>query len=266
MIIELWHLAAALYLAGALWLGVGALLPYGRLRPVALVLLLAGAVAQGVGFARLHTLDPTPGLTEFPAAVALMAWIAILFGAALLKWRRLELLCAPIAVAAFAALVFASATLAPSADAAVVSGRWPHLHVILASAGLVALGIAGCAGALFLVEDRSLKQKRPLPIPQELRARLPSLESLDRVNRVALYVGFPLLTVGIIAGMLWSQALLGRIWGGAHATFTGIAWLVYLGLVGTRFGAGWRGRRAALSACAGFAMLALAVIGAEVAA
>ena len=266
MIVELWHLAAALYLAGALWLGVGALLPYGGLRPVGLLLLLAGALAQGVGFARLHTLDPTPGLTDFPAAVALMAWIAVLFCAALLKWRRLELLCAPIAVAAFGALVFASATLAPNADSVSASGRWPHLHVILASAGLVALGIAGCAGALFLLEDRSLKRKRPLPIPQELRTRLPSLEALDRVNRVALYVGFPLLTVGIIAGMLWSQALLGRVWGGAHATFTGIAWLVYLVLVGTRFGAGWRGRRAALGACAGFAMLALAVIGAEVAA
>lgn len=264
MIVELWHLAAALYLAGALWLGVGALLPYGRLRPAALTLLVAGALFHGVGFARLHTLEPPPSLTEFPAAVSLMAWLAVLFAVVLLQRRRLELLCAPIAIAAFAALVFASATMGGAAEGAVAaSGRWPHLHVILASAGLVALGIAGCAGVLFLVVDRALKRKRPLPIPQELRSHLPSLEALDRVNRLALFLGFPLLTVGVIAGMLWSQALLGWPWGGAHATWTGIAWLIYLALVTTRFGAGWRGRRAALSASAGFAMLALAVIGAE---
>lgn len=265
MIIELWHLAAALYLAGALWLGVGALLPYGRPRPVALTLLAAGAVAQGVGFARLHTLDPTPPLTDFPTAVSLMAWLSVLFAAALLHRRRLELLSAPIAAAAFCGLVYASATLGGGDHAAAsAAGRWPHLHVILASAGLVALGIAGCAGLIFLLEDRALKQKRPLPVPRELRAHFPSLEALDSVNRIALVLGFPLLTVGVIAGMLWSQALLGRPWGGAHATWTGLAWLVYLILVAARFGAGWRGRRAALSASAGFAMLAIAVIGAEV--
>ncbi len=265
MIVELWHLAAALYLAAALWLAVGALLPHGRPRPVALLLLAAGALAQGVGFARLHTLDPTPPLTNFPSAVSLMAWIAVLFAAALLKRRRLELLVAPIAAAAFVALLYGGVALgAAPAAAAAGAGRWPHLHVILASAGLVALGIAGCAGSIFLLEDRALKRKRPLPVPRELRAHLPSLEALDRVNGAALVLGFPLLTVGVIAGMLWSQALVGRLWGGAHATWAGIAWLVYVALVFARFGAGWRGRRAALSATAGFVFLALAIIGAEV--
>ncbi len=265
MIVELWHLAAALYLAAALWLAVGALLPYGRPRPIALVLLVAGALAQGVGFARLHTLAAPPPLTDFPAAVALMAWIAVLSAAALLHRRRLELLAAPIAAAAFFALVYGSAALGGATPDASAAGRWPHLHVILASAGLVGLGIAGCAGSIFLLEDRALKRKRPLPVPAELRAHFPSLEALDRVGGAALVLGFPLLTVGVIAGMLWSQALVGRLWGGAHATWSGLAWLVYLGLVAARFGAGWRGRRAALTATAGFALLAIAVIGAEVA-
>ncbi len=266
MIVELWHLAAALYLAAALWLAVGALLPYGRPRPIALVLLLGGALAQGVGFARLHTLEHPPPLTDFPAAVSLMAWIAVLFAAALLQRRRLELLAAPIAAAAFFALLYGSASLGQAAPETVVpAGRWPHLHVILASAGFVALGVAGCAGTIFLLEDRALKHKRPLPVPRELRAHFPSLEALDRVGGAALVLGFPLLTVGVIAGMLWSQALFGRLWGGAHATWAGLAWLVYVGLVLARFGAGWRGRRAALTATAGFALLAIAVIGVEVA-
>jgi ABC-type uncharacterized transport system permease subunit len=265
VIVELWHLSAALYLAAALWLAVGALLPHGHPRPIALLLLAAGALSQGVGFARLHTLDPTPPLTDFPSAVSLMAWIAVLFAAAMLHRRRLELLAAPIAGAAFVALLYGTASLGASAHAVTEgAGGWPHLHVILASAGLVALGIAACAGSIFLLEDRALKQKRPLPVPRELRAHFPSLEALDRVNWAALVLGFPLLTVGVIAGMLWSQALVGRPWGGAHATWTGLAWLVYVALVVARFGAGWRGRRAALSATAGFALLAIAVIGAEV--
>jgi ABC-type uncharacterized transport system permease subunit len=162
---------------------------------------------------------------------------------------------------AFAGTLYASATLGGlDPVTATAGGRWPHLHVILASAGLSLLGVAGIAGLLFLAEARQLKAKRPVAP----RRPLPSLEALDRVNVIALALGFPLLTLGVVAGMIWTHGLTGRFWdGGAHATWTGIAWGIYGALVVARFSFGWRGRDAAACAAAGFAFLFFAVIGVE---
>ena len=122
--------------------------------------------------------------------------------------------------------------------------------------------IAGCtalAGLLFLTEHRRLKTKPPV----RSRVDLPSLEALDRVNVAALAVGFPLLTLGVITGMLWVQTVSGRLWTAtAHETWCGIAWAVYVVLVAVRFGfAGQGGRRAAAFAVGGFAFLFFSVIG-----
>src|SRR5690606_33438550 len=128
----------------------------------------------------------------------------------------------------------------------------------ISSAGFALLGVAGLAGLLFLVEARALKAKRTP------RLRLPSLEALDRVNLLALAIGFPLLTFAVLAGMIWTQGITGRLWaGGAHAIWTAVAWGVYLLLVVARFGVGWRGRDAAASAALGFGILLFAVLGAR---
>src|SRR5690606_39816878 len=71
----------------------------------------------------------------------------------------------------------------------------------ISSAGFALLGVAGLAGLLFLVEARALKAKRTP------RLRLPSLEALDRVNLLALAIGFPLLTFAVLAGMIWTQGM-----------------------------------------------------------
>ena len=88
-------------------------------------------------------------------------------------------------------------------------------------AGLAALGLSGLAGVLFLAEHRRLKRKRRI----DLRFALPSLEALDRVNRLSLAVGFPLLTLGVVTGMLWVDAVQGSLWSGTHhQAWSVIAW------------------------------------------
>lgn len=261
MVTLLHQLAAALYLAATLGTALGLALPDARLARLAVWALGFGALVHAVGFAGLHWLDPTPALTTLPAAVSWMAWLGVVFSLALLRRGRLESLAGLTAPFAFAATLYAAAglpgTTPPTSPGA---GGWPHLHVILASAGLSLLGVAGVAGVLFLAENRQLKAKRG----GSLRRPLPSLEALDRINVVALALGFPLLTFGVVAGMIWSDALTGRAWdGSAHATWTGIAWAIYLGLVLARFAMGWRGREAAACAAAGFAFLLFAVVGVE---
>ena len=133
-----------------------------------------------------------------------------------------------------------------------------HAHVLLSSAGLALLGVAGLAGLFFLIEHRRLKKKRPM----DGEVTLPSLEALDRVNVVALAVGFPLLTLGVVTGMFWVHEALGRVWTGAdHESWSVIACAIYAGLVLARFVGHQGSRQAAASALAGFAFLLFAVVG-----
>ena len=257
--IELQQLSGALYLAASLAACTGLALPGSRFVRLSTWLLAIGALLHALAFARLHALVPPPPLTDLPVAASLMAWVAVVFALLLLRRGRLESLAGLVAPFAFVAVTYASHSLAGGGGiAAPASGGWPHLHVILASAGLALLGVAGLAGSLFLLEDRRLKAKRA---PGWGR-RLPSLEALDRVNVLALALGFPLLTLGVATGMLWEHGMTGRWWpGDAHATWSAIAWAIYLALAVARFGVGWRGREAAASAAAGFAFLLFAVIG-----
>ncbi|MEB2345867.1 MAG: cytochrome c biogenesis protein CcsA [Deltaproteobacteria bacterium] len=261
MAVLLHQLAAVLYLVATLGTALGLALPDARLARLAVWVLAIGALVHLVGFVGLHWLDPPPALTTLAAAVSWMAWLGVVFALVLLRRGRLESLAGLTAPFAFAATLYAAAGLPGVTPASPPgAGGWPHLHVILASAGLSLLGVAGVAGVLFLVGNRQLKAKRG----GSLLRSLPSLEALDRVNVVALALGFPLLTLGVVAGMIWTHALTGHTWdGSAHALWTAIGWAVYLGLVLARFAMGWRGREAAVAATAGFAFLFFAVIGVE---
>ena len=258
MTTDLLLVTAALYLAAGLasWIGIALESPRG-LR-AAVWMLAAGAAVHAGAFVGLHFTPRPPPLTDLPAAVSLMALIAVVFVLGLLRRARLAALVALVAPASFVGAFFAALRL-PHSEAAPLVGSassWPHLHVLLASTGLALLGVAGVAGCLFLVVDRSLKRHR------RMRPRWPSLEALDRVNRVALVSGFLLLTLGVATGVLWVESESGRPWTGtAHEAWSALAWAVYAALVAARFGGHQRGRRAAVSAIAGFAFLFFAVIG-----
>ena len=249
---------AALYLAASLAAALGLVLPSPRLGRFAVGLIAAGVALHTVSFLALHGADPPPPLTSLPAAVSLMVWMAVLVYLVLLRRARVAGLVVLLAPAAFvgvfgAALGFGRGTtngLAPSAS-------WSHVHVLLASGGLGFLGVAGIAGVLYVVEHRRLKAKRPpLPVP------LPSLEALDRVNRLALGLGFLLLSLGVVTGVLWVRAASGQLWPGTpHAIWTLVAWAIYAVLTTARFGAHQGARESALSAALGFGFLLFAVVG-----
>ena len=257
MLIALHQLAAALYLAAGVSGGMALASPGARARRASLVLLGVGALLHLSSFAFLHRAQPTPALTDLPAAASLMACLAMLAYLAFARRARWDALVVWVAPVGFLG-AFVGALRLPHAVGADLfgSGSWPHAHVLLASAGLALLGVAGVAGLAFLRESSQLKHKR------RVGARLPSLETLDRVNVVALAVGFPLLTLGVLTGMLWLEGSHGSPWSGsAHEIWTTFAWGIYGVLVLARFAARQSARNAALSAVGGFAFLLFAVIG-----
>ncbi|UCE85756.1 MAG: cytochrome c biogenesis protein CcsA [Deltaproteobacteria bacterium] len=255
--IEMHQLAAALYLGAgiAAWLGVA--LPAPQLGRVAVGVLGLGALIHAPAFAFLHNAEPPIPITDLPAAVSLMSLLAVLFYLALLLRVRLTGLLVLVAPAAFLGVFFAALRLSDPGDPSFAgAGSWPHAHVVLASAGFAFLGVAGLAGLLFLTENRRLKTKKFLSLP------LPSLEALDRVNLAALALGFPLLTLGVLTGVLWVQTESGRPWtGSAHELWNALGWALYAGLATARF-AGHQGSRSAAAASVGAALFLLfAVVG-----
>ena len=254
--IELQQTAAALYLAAGMGAVVGVTLPSRQASRYAVAGLALGAVVQGFAFATLHQLATVPSLRSLSLFGAFAVWVGIIFLLVLMRQVRLTGMTAVVGPVAFLVVFLASMGFGHSdAPEGRVEGIVPHAHVLLSSAGLSLLGGSGIAGLFFLVQYRRLKEKRPL-------AFLPSLEALDRVNRIALAVGFPLLTLGVITGPAWLYNVSGRLWSGTdHQTWTMVAWGIYAGLIFIRFALGQGARQAAASAVAGFAFLLFAVIG-----
>lgn len=256
--VALHQVAALLYLAAAVAAAVGLAWPSRRLLRGSTLLLAGGVALHASAFVVFHVEGSPPPLTELATAISFMALVGVLFFLGL-EWRmKIGALVAGIAPVAAVSTFYAAHELPHlTGERFAFGATWPHAHVLLASAGLSLLGIACLAGLAFLFEDRRLKAKRPIR-----GLRFPSLEALDRANAAALAAGFPLLTVGVLTGMMWNHAAQGRLFTGhAHETLSFCAWLVYGAFVAMRFGSHSVARQAALSAVGGFALLLVAVIG-----
>lgn len=259
MLLELHEAAAAAYLLASLAAVLGVSMRSSRWLAWAAVALGVGAGIHGFAFWELHGLRNPPALTELPFALSLMAWLAVLVYLPLQMRPRLRALSVLVAPAAFLGAFAGSLAVPGDVGAAqAASPLWSHIHVLLASAGLALLGLAGAAGVLYVIQHHAIKTKRP----DARRLALPSLESLDRVNAMALAAGFLLLTLGLLSGILWVWKAQSRLWaGGIHADAALLAWVVYAAVVVARFGARLGARQSAIGSAAGFAILLLAVIG-----
>jgi ABC-type transport system involved in cytochrome c biogenesis permease subunit len=126
------------------------------------------------------------------------------------------------------------------------------LHTACSLLSYVAFLIAFVGGLLFLVQERQLK-RRPVGRPFH---RIPSLEALDDVNFAAIGVGFWLLTIGLVCGVVGSKQVLGRWWMGDPKEYlTVLLWCSYLALWLMRLRATLRGRRVALLSVLGFSLV-----------
>jgi cytochrome c-type biogenesis protein CcsB len=91
----------------------------------------------------------------------------------------------------------------------------------------------------------------PQTKPLSLR-RLTIGETLDNLSYRAIGLGFPLLTIGIIAGGVWANEAWGSYWSwDPKETWSLITWLVFAAYLHTRITKGWQGRKPAILASIG---------------
>jgi ABC-type uncharacterized transport system permease subunit len=131
-------------------------------------------------------------------------------------------------------------------------------HISIAVLGASALFLTFAASVMYLVQERRLKLKRP----GGSRVRLPSLEKCDSLGNLSLMWGFPLLTLTIVTGGVWTANFRQRpyVWE-RQETFALLAWMLLGIILSARFLRGWRGRKAAYLTILAFAALILRMIG-----
>ena len=92
--------------------------------------------------------------------------------------------------------------------------------------------------------------------------RLSLAETLDNISYRVIGLGFPLLTIGIIAGAVWANEAWGSYWSwDPKETWALITWLVFAAYLHTRITRGWQGRRPAILAATGFVVVWICYLG-----
>ena len=92
--------------------------------------------------------------------------------------------------------------------------------------------------------------------------RLSLAQTLDNISYRIIGLGFPLLTIGIIAGAVWANEAWGSYWSwDPKETWALITWLVFAAYLHSRITKGWQGRRPAILAATGFAVVWVCYLG-----
>jgi cytochrome c-type biogenesis protein CcsB len=92
--------------------------------------------------------------------------------------------------------------------------------------------------------------------------RLSLADTLDNISYRIIGLGFPLLTIGIIAGGVWANEAWGSYWSwDPKETWALITWLVFAAYLHSRITKGWQGRRPAILAAIGFVVVWVCYLG-----
>lgn len=87
-------------------------------------------------------------------------------------------------------------------------------------------------------------------------------DTLDNISYRMIGLGFPLLTIGIIAGGVWANEAWGSYWSwDPKETWALITWLVFAAYLHARITRGWQGRRPAILAASGFMVVWICYLG-----
>ena len=133
---------------------------------------------------------------------------------------------------------------------------WLAIHVTTAIVCIGAFTVGALLSSLYLIAEKSedrIKASTTATKLDQLAKRLPNADRLDLMAyRIHAFM-FPLWTFSVIAGAIWAEAAWGRYWGwDPKETWAFITWVIYAAYLHARATAGWRGRRAAYIAIAGF--------------
>lgn len=229
-----------------------------EISPFALTALGLGLAAHGIALAvetaelhRLPVIDVRSAMSFF----SFLATVAFFF--VYLRYRITALGLFMLPWVFVFTLISAIHPERPFADPA-FRGGWLLVHIMSTFLGYTAFLFTFVAALMYLIQERKIKSKNL----HGLYYRLPSLEICDELYSKSLMAGLPFLSVGILTGFLWAS----RTWQGPweldpKILASLVTWMIYLVLFSTRLSGFWRGRRSAVVAVFGFAVMMVTFLG-----
>jgi ABC-type transport system involved in cytochrome c biogenesis permease subunit len=129
---------------------------------------------------------------------------------------------------------------------------WGVVHAIFLFLAAIGMCVGFLASIMYLFQARRLRAKT---LPGK-GLHLLSLERLEEMNRRAIVLAFPLLTIGMLLGaVLMTRVATSLAWTDPRVLSTIVLWLVFAVLLHLRYGRHLRGRQVALGTIAVFALL-----------
>ncbi len=213
--------------------------------------LLAGAfvvhaVAIGVGCAEL-------GGREFfslRGGLVLMVWLAAGVYLFLQRYYHMPTVGAFITPLILVVLIPALFGTPRSPGIAPETLRHPSVtvHIVTAVLGVALYAVAFGVSLMYLLQEREVKGKHF----GALFSRLPSLDSLDRLNQRLVRAGFVFYSVALVAGTVTASAVWKSAWSwDPQQVISVLVWILYGAMVQLRH-TGWHGRRYAVLTLVGF--------------
>ncbi|MEN6441128.1 MAG: cytochrome c biogenesis protein CcsA [Syntrophobacter sp.] len=224
------------------------------------VLLVGALFHAGAILARSLKLGQL-AMTTGPEALSLFAWVLVI--TYIIVQLRLQLRILGSFVSPLAVIFMLSSSLLPDhimPKSELFKSGWVILHVSSLFLANALFALAFSLGIMYLLQERHIKKKNF----GFLYLRLPSLERLDSIAHYCVITGFPLMTVGLVAGFAYASIVWHSPWNwDPKEIFSLATWIIYAVLVHERLTVGWRGRKAAWLAIFGFSAVLLTFLGAS---
>lgn len=153
--------------------------------------------------------------------------------------------------------------------------NWLMMHVSIMMISYASLIIGSLLSILFLIiskgqnisfqdssYNKQLSNKIILNYDVTKNNRINLLESIDNLSYRIIGLGFPLLTIGIIAGAVWANEAWGSYWSwDPKETWALITWLVFAIYLHSRLNKSWQGKKPAIIASMGFIIIWICYLG-----
>lgn len=158
--------------------------------------------------------------------------------------------------------------------------NWLMMHVTIMMISYATLMIGSLLSILFLIISQSLIKntsqlynvddtsiynlnKNSLIFNKDVKInKLTLLESIDNLSYRTIGLGFPLLTIGIIAGAVWANEAWGSYWSwDPKETWALITWLIFASYLHSRLTKSWSGKKPAIIASLGFFIVWICYLG-----
>lgn len=229
------------------------------LQHIGFYVMTAGFLLHSAGIATAFVMRGYFPVQNLYETLSIAAWA--LAGVFLILQCRFNLRILGVYAAPLVSLIMIAAYRLPRealAVQAIFNNIWVIAHVIAIFLGNAAFALACGAGLIYLLQEQGIKSKKR----GFFFRRLPSLELIDATGYGCVVVGFTMLTIGLITGFVYAKTLWGRFWDwDPKEVWSGITWLLYAALLHGRLTLGWRGRKAAIMAIIGFAVLLFTFLG-----